>query len=70
VHSWNLFEASIHPDTTKIETKGGVIGFGLLDFFPVLVRATEDFLDSLQSDATLQANTLERYKELQQTAKA
>jgi hypothetical protein len=69
VHSWNLFEAAIYPDDTKIKKEGGVLAFGLLDFFDVLVQATEDFLERLGGEAALQANTLERYRELKATAK-
>lgn len=69
VHSWHLFEAAIYPDDTKIKKEAGVVAFGLLDFFDVLVQATEDFLDQLGGDATLRANTLERYRELKATAK-
>jgi hypothetical protein len=70
VHSWNLFEATIYPDDTKIKSEGGVVAFGLLDFFDVLVQAAGDFLNRLDTDATLQKNTLERYAELKATAKA
>lgn len=69
VHSWNLFEASIYPDKTRIKLEGGSIAFGLLDFFEALVQATESFLESLANDAVLQKNTLERYKELRETAR-
>jgi hypothetical protein len=69
VHSWNLFEAAIYPDYTKITLEAGVLGFGLLDFFDVLVAATEDFLNKLDVDRTVQGNTLERYAGLQATAK-
>jgi hypothetical protein len=68
VHSWNLFEATIYPDDTKIKSEGGVVAFGLLDFFEALVQAAEDFLNRLEGDATLQRNTLARYTELQATA--
>lgn len=43
VHSWHLFAATIYPDNTKIKSDAGVVAFGLLDFFDVLVNATEDF---------------------------
>jgi len=69
VHSWNLFEASIYPDKTRIRSEGAAIAFGLLDFFEVLVEGTESFLEDLATDADLQRNTLERYKELRETAK-
>jgi hypothetical protein len=69
VHSWNLFEASIYPDKTKIKVEGGSIAFGLLDFFEALVQGTEGFLESLANDSALQRNTLERYRELRDTAK-
>lgn len=69
VHSWNLFEASIYPDKTKIKLESGTIAFGLLDFFEALVQGTESFLESLPNDAALRTNTLGRYKELRDTAK-
>lgn len=69
VHSWNLFEAAIYPDETGIKSENGTIGFGLLNFFEALVRATEDFLEKLANDAHLQKNTLKRYRELRKTAK-
>jgi hypothetical protein len=69
VHSWNLFEATIYPDHTKIKLENGAVGFGLLDFFEVLVRGTEDFLNKLENDASLQTRTLARYKDLKVTAK-
>jgi hypothetical protein len=69
VHNWNLFEAAIYPDDTKIKKENGVVMFGLLDFFEGLIQAIDDFFDRLGSDAILQANTLERYRELKETAK-
>jgi hypothetical protein len=69
VHSWHLFAATIYPDKTKIKSEGGVIAFGLLDFFDVLVQATQDFLNRLAGAGTLQRNTLARYARLQGTAK-
>jgi hypothetical protein len=56
MHSWNLFRASVYPDDTKIKLEGRVIA------------ATEGFLESLGSDATLQRNSLKRYKELRDSA--
>jgi hypothetical protein len=69
VHSWNLFEAAICPDDTKIKLEGGSLTIGLLDLFDCLVRATEDFLEKLTYDPPLQKNTLERYEELRNTAR-
>jgi len=69
VHSWNLFEASICPDNTKIKLDGKSLTLGLLDLFECLVAATEDFLEKLTYDAALQKNTLERYEELRNTAR-
>jgi hypothetical protein len=68
MHSWNLFKASVYPDDTKIRLEGGAVAFGLLDFSQALVHATEDFLEALESDASLQRNTLKRYKELRGSA--
>jgi hypothetical protein len=70
IHSWNLFEASIYPDASKIKSEGGTVAFGLLDFFAVLVDATQDFLNRLEASTDLQHNTLARYAELKATAKA
>jgi hypothetical protein len=69
VHSWNLFEASICPDNTKIELDGKLLKLGLLDLFACLVAATEDLLEKLNYDPALQKNTLERYEELRSTAR-
>jgi len=63
VHSWNLFEAAICPDDTKIKLEGRSLTIGLLDLFDCLVPATEDFLEKLTYDPALQKNTLERYEE-------
>jgi hypothetical protein len=52
MHSWNLFRASVYPDNTKIKLEGGAIAFGLLDFSQALVEATENFLETLEGDAT------------------
>jgi len=68
MHAWNLFRASVYPDATKIRLEGGVIAFGLIHFSQALVQATEDFLETLGSDAALQRNTLKRYKELRDSA--
>jgi hypothetical protein len=68
MHDWNLLKASIFPDDTRVKREGGVLSFGLLDFSRVLVDATQDFLESLESDAALQRNALKRYKDLQEAA--
>jgi hypothetical protein len=69
VHSWNLFEASIYPDRTKVRLENGTVAFGLLDFYEALVRGTEDFLERLANSSVLQKNSLERYNDLRGTAK-
>lgn len=69
VHSWNLFEASISPGTEPISNVGGTLSFGLLNFFDALTFATADFLEHVEGDANLEHNTLERYKQLQESAK-
>lgn len=69
VHSWHLFEVAIYPDETKIKKEDGVLAFGLLDFFQVLVDAAGGFLEELESNGDLQKNTLARYAELKKTAK-
>jgi hypothetical protein len=68
MHHWNLFKVSVYPDDRKIKLEGGAISFGLLDFSQALVQATQDFLENLESDATLQRNTLKRYKDLRDSA--
>lgn len=69
VHKWNLFAAALYPDDTGIRREGGSIGFGILGFFAALVSGTEDFLDKLGSDASLQRNTLNRYEYLRKQAR-
>lgn len=69
VHSWNLFEVSLSPGTEEISESGGVISFGLLNFFEALVQATERFLEQLVNDPALQQKTLARYKALKGLAK-
>jgi len=69
IHSWNLFEASIYPDDSKIRQEGTTLAFGLLNFFSALVGATGDFLEELANNPDLQGNTLRRYKQSKQTAK-
>jgi len=69
VHSWNLFEASISPDNTKIKLDGNSLTLGLLDLFECLVAATEDFLEKLTYDVALQKNTLKKYKKLRSAAR-
>ncbi len=69
VHSWNLFEASICPDNTKIKLDGKSLTLGLLDLFECLVAATEDFLEKLTYDVALQKNALKKYKKLRSTAR-
>lgn len=68
MHDWNLLKASILPDDTRVKSEGGVLSFGLLDFSRALVDATQDFLEVLEGDAALTANTLKRYKDLQEAA--
>jgi hypothetical protein len=69
VHAWNLFEATILPGNQQIKDTGGIISFGLLNFFDALKAGLTDFLDKLKNDATLQANVLQRYKEHKAIAK-
>ena len=69
VHSWNLFEVSIYPDSSGVRIEGGTLAFGLLNFFDALVQGTGDFLERLAVDAVLQKNTLARYDKLKRTAK-
>lgn len=69
VHSWNLFEATILPEREPITSTGGTISFGLLNFFEALVFAVGNYLERLEADTALQANTLARYAELRQKAR-
>jgi hypothetical protein len=69
IRSWNLFEASIYPDDSRVRMEGGTLAFGLLNFFGALVQGTGEFLERLAADPVLQKNTLARYDELKLTAK-
>jgi hypothetical protein len=69
IHSWNLFEASIYPDDSKVRPEGTTLAFGLLNFFNALVGATGDFLENLANSPALQGNTLRRYVELKRSAR-
>jgi len=69
IHSWNLFEASLYPDDSKVRLEGGMLAFGLLDFFDALVSGTGAFLEDLETNSALQINTLARYDELKRSAK-
>jgi hypothetical protein len=64
VHSWNLFEVAITPGNEAISNDGGIVSFGLLSFFEALKQATEDFLERVAREATLQANARKRYNAL------
>jgi hypothetical protein len=69
VHSWNLFEVAITPGNEGISSSGGVISFGLLNFFDALKHATESFLEHLSHDAKLQTKARARYNALRRSAK-
>lgn len=69
IHSWNLFEVAVTPGNEDVSANGGVISFGLLSFFDALKHATEDFLEHLSGEATLQTNARARYNALKRTAK-
>jgi hypothetical protein len=69
IHSWNLFEASIYPDDSRVRMEGGTLAIGLLNFFGALVQGTGDFLERLETDPELQKNTLAGYDKLKRTAK-
>jgi hypothetical protein len=69
VHSWNLFEVAITPGNESISGDGGVISFGILNFFEALKHATENFLEQLALDANLQTKSRDRYNALRLTAK-
>jgi hypothetical protein len=69
LQSWNLFEASIYPDTSKVGLENGTVAFGLLDFFEAPLRRTARFLDSLAYSPTPQKNSLKRYSTLKGGAK-
>lgn len=69
VHSWNLFEASIMPDSSAVTIKNGILCFGLLNFQDALTSSLAQFLEKLKTDTKLQNNTLERYRKLKGTAR-
>ncbi len=69
IHSWNLFAVSITPGDEPVAEIGGVISFGLLNFFDALSIATENFLEALLTDAALQTRTLARYNSLRNSAR-
>ncbi len=69
VHSWNLFEASLYADDSTIRVEGGILAFGLLNFFDALVSGAEDFLNCLPTDGDMLINSINRYEELRATAK-
>jgi hypothetical protein len=69
IHSWNLFEAAITPGNEGIVAHGNTISFGLINFFEALKQATENFLEQLTGDATLQTMARERYDSLRKDAK-
>jgi hypothetical protein len=68
IHSWNLFEATLHPGNDKIQLNG-TLSFGLLNFLSALEAGAGDFLTKLADDGRLQKNTLDRYKDLRGRAK-
>jgi hypothetical protein len=69
-HSWNLFEAALCPGNECIVSQGGVVSFGLLNFYQALRHGIEDFLDKLNAGTALQRNTIARYESLRRTARA
>ncbi len=68
VHSWHLFKVAILPGSESIAKRGGIVSFGLLDFFAALKEAVYDFFEKLKTDAALQTSTLKRYSDLRNTA--
>jgi hypothetical protein len=70
VHSWNLFKVAMTPGNDDVSESGGILSFGLLNFFGALKCATEDFLDKLSRDAGIQANARVRYQSLRKSAKS
>ena len=70
VHSWNLFKVAITPGNDDVSETGGVISFGLLNFFEALKCGTEDFLNKLSQDAAIRSMARKRYKSLRKSAKA
>jgi hypothetical protein len=69
VHSWNLFEVAITSANESIKADGGVISFGLLNFFEALKYAAENFLEQLALDSKLQAESRSRYNALRLSAR-
>lgn len=70
VHSWNLFQATIHPGNEPVtKNKNGTLALGLENFFDALRTSAKNFLDQLETKQDLQENTLQRYTELRKTAR-
>jgi hypothetical protein len=70
VHSWNLFKVAMTPGDDDVSESGGVLSFGLLNFFGALKCATEDFLDELSQDAGLRSTARARYESLRKNAES
>jgi hypothetical protein len=68
-HRWNLFGAALLPGSEPIREENGVLSFGLLNFRDALRLATEDFLEKLKADTTLQTNAIWVYGRLKRSAK-
>jgi len=69
VHSWHLFEVTILPGDESLREDGGIIAFGLLDFFDALKEALADFFKTLETSEELQETVLRRYARLRRTAR-
>jgi hypothetical protein len=69
IHSWNLFSVAILPGDEDIESKNGIVSFGLLNLFEALKQATEHFLESSLYEPSLVRSARCRYGELRQSAK-
>jgi hypothetical protein len=68
IHSWNLFIVALTPEQEVITARGGILSFGLRNFFDALKQSTESFLEQLHYQPALLAKARTRYEELRRTA--
>ncbi len=69
VHSWNLFEVAMVPGNEEIKEVGGILHFGLLNFYDALCLSCNNLINSLDENKEVRENCLNRYTRLRSTAK-
>lgn len=69
VHSWNLFEVGILPDSAKISSQNGSLSYGLLNFQEALKMSLDNFLAKIKIDKNLELKAYLRYEDLRKTAR-